>query len=156
EIVAASIFTTQSVTAVLEKIRAQLDASAVAPADFLLGSQGSRTVFDLGQIKSITWNRQTGDNPPKFTPTAIAVSFLDAFRRGAAGRIAFGKYTSPDYMVHPGEYIPVTGTLTGTPQVQGTNEIYFNLFLPSGQRPEAGWPVAIIGHGGGGSKEDVA
>jgi fermentation-respiration switch protein FrsA (DUF1100 family) len=72
------------------------------------------------------------------------------------GRIAFGKYISPDYFVHPGEYIPTIGTLTGTPQAEGTNEIYFNLFLPSAPQPQAGWPVAIIGHGGGGSKEDVA
>ena len=34
-----------------------------------------------------------------------------------------------------------------TPPVQGYNELYFTLFLPSGPRPEAGWPVAIAGHG---------
>ena len=156
QIVAASVFTTLSVTSVLEKIRAQLDASTASQADFLLGPQGSRTVFAFDQIKSIAWNRQTGDNPPRFAATSVALSSLDAFGRGAVGRIAFGRYTSPDYMLHPGEYIPVTGTLTGTPQVQGTNQVYFNLFLPSGAKPEAGWPVAIIGHGGGGSKEDVA
>jgi hypothetical protein len=33
------------------------------------------------------------------------------------------------------------------PPVQGYNELYFTLFLPSGPRPEAGWPVAIAGHG---------
>jgi fermentation-respiration switch protein FrsA (DUF1100 family) len=156
DIVAASVFTTQTVTAGLEKIRAQLDSSAVAAADFLLGPQGSRTVFRLDQIKGITWNRQTGDSPPRFTTSAVPVSSLDATAPRAVGRIAFGKYLSPDYMLHPGEYIPVTGTLTGAPQVQGKNEIYFNLFLPSAPKPQAGWPVAIIGHGGGGSKEDVA
>src|SRR5947209_8595946 len=29
----------------------------------------------------------------------------------------------------------------------GTKEIYFNLFLPSGQRPAAGWPITIFGLG---------
>jgi dienelactone hydrolase len=154
EIVAASVFTTQSVTAVLEKIRDQLDSSPVTPANFLLGPQGSRTVFRLDQIKSITWNRQTGDNPPKFTPAAVAVSSLDGFTPGAVGLIAFGNYNSPDYMVHPGDYIPAIGTLAGSPPVQGVNEVYFNLFLPSSPKPQAGWPVAIFGHGGGGSKDD--
>src|SRR5262249_978673 len=61
-------------------------------------------------------------------------------------------YRSPDYEVHPGEYIPQVGTRTGTPAIQGYNEIYFNLFLPSGPKPVGGWPVAIYGHGAGGNK----
>src|SRR5262249_22588659 len=137
-----------------EKIRAQLDAATVPPGNFQLGSQGQRTVFSLAQIKGITWNRQTGDNPPRFTPSAVPVASLNAFKPGAVGRIVFGKYVSPDYMVHPGEYIPAAGTSTGTPQVQGANEVYFNLFLPSGSQPAAGWPVAIYGHGGVNSKDD--
>src|SRR5262249_40702813 len=72
---------------------------------------------------------------------------LTDFMRGAVGKIAFGKYLSPDYQVHPGEYIPPVGTRTGTPVVQHYNAIYFNLFLPSGPKPKAGWPVAIFGHG---------
>src|SRR5262249_20089132 len=74
-------------------------------------------------------------------------------------QVAFGKYSSPDYEVHTGpgignsEYIPPVGTLTGTPTVQGVNEIYFNLFLPSGEKPAQGWPVAIYGHGASGSKQ---
>jgi len=58
-------------------------------------------------------------------------------------------------MVHPGEYIPPVGTRTDAPQAQGTNEIYFNLFLPSGAKPADGWPVVIFGHGGLLSKNSV-
>ena len=32
--------------------------------------------------------------------------------------------------------------------MQGYNELSFTLFLPSGPRPAAGWPVAIVGTGG--------
>jgi hypothetical protein len=32
------------------------------------------------------------------------------------------------------------------PQVQGTHEVFLNLFLPSGAAPANGWPVAIFGH----------
>lgn len=154
-LVAVSVFTTLSVTAVLEKIRPQLDVNTPPKASFLLGMDGSRTVFALDQIKGIAWNRQTRDNPPSFTQSPVAISLLDAFAEGAVGRIVFGKYSSPDYMVHPGEYIPTVGTLTGTPKAYGNNDVYFNLFLPSTPEPPAGWPVAIIAHGGSDSKDDL-
>jgi dienelactone hydrolase len=154
-VVAVSVFTTQTVTEILEKIRPQLDSNVAPKASFVLGADGSRTVFALNQIKGIAWNRQTGDNPPSFTQSAVAVSTLDAFAQGAVGRIAFGKYTSPDYMVHPGEYIPTVGTLTGTPKPSGTNQVYFNVFLPSTPAPPTGWPVAILAHGGGNSKDET-
>jgi len=53
-IVVASIFTTQSVSAILEKIRRQIGATTPAPADFMLGPGGTRTVFSLGDITGIT------------------------------------------------------------------------------------------------------
>ncbi len=72
------------------------------------------------------------------------------------GTIAYGYYASPDYMVHPGEYIPPVGTRTGTPVVQGHNDVYFTLFLPSGPAPETGWPVAIVGHAGSSNQHQTA
>lgn len=146
-IVTASVFTTQSATAILEKIRDQIKSATPAPADFNLGAGGIRTVFPLDNLTGITWNRQTGANPPRFTAGQPNLSLLRIIP-GAVGGVAFGKYLSPDYMVHPGEYIPPVGTRTGAPQTQGTNEIYFNLFLPSGAKPAGGWPVVILGHGG--------
>ena len=153
-IVSASVFSTLSVTSFLEKVRAQLDSSSPEPADFLLGSQGERTVFALSDFTSILWHRQTSVNPPGFTSLTVATSKLDEYAPGAVSLVAFGRYTSPDYVVHPGEYVPPEHTLTGTPQPQGTNTIYFNLTIPSGTKPASGWPVAIIGHGGGSSKEE--
>jgi hypothetical protein len=153
DIVAVSVFSTESATAILEKIRDQIHAATPAPVEFNLGSNGERTVFDLDNVNRITFNEQTGDNPPRFTSVPLNVGFLHIIP-GAVGTIAFGKYVSPDYEVHPGEYIPPVGTLTGTPVVQGMNEVYFNLFLPSGPKPDGGWPVAIFGHGGGSTKND--
>jgi hypothetical protein len=147
EIVTASVFTTQSVTAVLEKIRDQIKGATPEPADFGLGPAGSRTVFALDTVSGITWDQQTGADPPTFTRVTVNSSLLDEISPGAVGRIAFGKYASPDYEYHPGEFIPQIATRTGSPAVQGTNEIYFNLYLPSGLKPAAGWPVAIFGHG---------
>jgi hypothetical protein len=156
DIVVASVFTTESTTAILEKIRDQVHAARPEPAEFNLGPDGSRTVFALDQVNRITWLAQTGDSPPTFTfqdpiTEGTDVGYLRIIP-GAVGEIAFGKYLSPDYEVHPGEYIPPVGTRTGTPEVQGYNEVYFNLVLPSGPKPAGGWPVAIFGHGNTNSK----
>jgi hypothetical protein len=145
-VAAASLFTTESATAVLEKIRGQLQAATPAPADFLLGSNGERTVFPLADVASINWRRQD-TTAPSFTPVPIR---LDSLRvvPGAIGSVAFGRYRSPNYETAAG-VIPAVGTRTGTPAIQQENDIYFNLFLPSGPEPPGGWPVVIAGHGAG-------
>ena len=153
EIVTASVFTTQSVTSILEKIRDQIKAANPEPADFLLGPGGTRTVFAREQVTGIKFNQQIHVDGPLESVTLP--TFLLDIVPGAVGTIAFGKYSSPDYEVHPGEYIPEVGTRTGTPTIRGTNEIYFNLFLPRGPKPEAGWPVAIFGHGAGENKNTM-
>ena len=147
DIATASVFTTQSATAVLERIRDQIKADTPKPADFLLGLNGERTVFGLDPETGITWRRQIRDNPPAFDSVNLNLALVRDIFPGAVGRVAFGSYISPDYEVHRGEYIPAVGTRTGTPQVQGVNNVYFNLFLPSGPKPADGWPVAIFGHG---------
>jgi hypothetical protein len=155
DIVTASVFTTESATTVLEKIRDQIHAATPDPADFNLGPDGARTVFSFDKVKGITWNQQTRDDSNVLNPVNLDLSLLRDIYPGAVGGLAFGKYVSPDYEVHPGEYIPPVGTRTGTPVVQGTNDIYFNLVLPSGPKPEGGWPVAIFGHGGNGNKNEA-
>src|SRR5262249_52478641 len=89
--------------------------------------------------------QQAGVTGP-LTDFRVPIEFLNVIP-GAVGTVAFGKYLSPDYQVHSGEYIPPVGTRTGTPTVQRMNDVYFNLFLPSGPKPAGGWPVALFGHG---------
>jgi hypothetical protein len=149
-VITASVFTTQSATAVLEKIRDQIHAATPVPADFLLGPNGERTVFNLDDVSGITWNQQTKMAGP-LSPVPVNVGLL-GFVPGAVGQVAFGKYVSPDYETAE-KFIPPVGTRTGTPAVQGVNDVYFNLYLPSGPKPAGGWPVAIFGHGLGGSRQ---
>src|SRR5262249_29881985 len=118
-----------------------------------LGPSGTRTVFQLSDMTGITFNQHTHQNPVVLTPATLTFSLLKIIP-GAVGQVAFGKYPSPDYLIHPGEYIPEVGTLTGVPQVQSTNDVYFNLFLPSGSPPPAGWPVAIFQHGSATNKNN--
>ena len=86
-------------------------------------------------------------SPPGFSPPQPIDLAILRYIPNAVGAIAYGVYVSPEYRV-PGEYIPAVGTLRETPPVQGYNELYFTLFLPSGPRPAAGWPVAIVGTAG--------
>jgi hypothetical protein len=148
DIVTASVFTTQSITSVMERIRDQIKEATPPPANFLLGPAGERAVFNLLDVARISWKQHTRVNPDDFpsNPPTIDLGVLQVVP-GAVGQIAYGYYVSPDYLVHPGEYIPAVGTRTGTPVVQGYNDIYFTLFLPSGPKPEAGWPIALIAGG---------
>jgi len=141
DIADASLFTTQSITAVSRKIRAQIQASNPAPATFLLGPGGTRTVFPA--FTPISWSRQVGTST--FSPTTLPTAALFLFP-GSVASVAFGSFASPDYET-AAKVIPPYGTATGTPTPQGTNQVQFTLFVPGGVKPAAGWPVAIFGHG---------
>jgi hypothetical protein len=152
DIVSASVFTTQSVTAILEKVRNQIKSAEPQAADFLLGPAGARAVFQLDEVTGMTFHPHTRVNAPGLDTVPLDLGLLRIFP-GAIERMAFGRYSSPDYEVHPGEFIPSIKTRTGVPQQQGTTAISFSLFLPSGPQPANGWPVAIFGHGSGANKD---
>ncbi len=144
--VAASVFTTQSISADLAKIMRSIKSSTPAPANFMIGTiagGATRAVFPVGSVQAINFARQS-------TTTTLTNSFLPTpalgVVAGAVGQIAYGSFTSPDYQT-AGKYIPATGTWTGQPQPQGSNNLIFQLFVPAGTKPAGGWPVAIFGHG---------
>jgi hypothetical protein len=149
KIVAASLFSTQSTSADLAKINRQIKRSTPAPVDFMIGSAGGaavRAVFPAAALTGIQFVRQTG-TAPSFTPGPVPVTAL-AVVPGAVAQVAYGRFRSPDYETAE-KFIPATGTLTGTPQAQGTNDLIVQVFLPAVQKPAGGWPVAIFGHGFG-------
>ncbi len=146
-VVAASVFTTQSISADLEKINRQIKQAAPAPIDFNIGTGATgpvRAVFAKGSLAGIQFNRQTG-TAPAFTPSFLPTPALDVVP-GAVSTIAYGRYASPNYQT-PKMVIPATGTLSGQPAPQGINQVVVQMFLPAGTKPAGGWPVAIFGHG---------
>lgn len=154
EVAVASVFTTQSVTYRMEKIRAQLDSAPPATVSFNIGPNGERTVFALSDITKLTWTQHTRTNPDVFADVdTTAETFLLKRVPGAVAAIAYGKFSSPDYLLHPGETMPAIGTRTGTPVVRGHRDVYVNVIVPAGPRPATGWPVAIFGTGAQGTKE---
>ena len=151
-VVSASVFTTQSITAVLEKIRGQLRAAPITPASFRIGANAAPTVFPLRSITSLGFERQIGTDltsGTQFQISPISLAQLSAAR--TVETLAFGSYLSPSYQT-PERIIPPIKTGSGVPMVQGMSTVFFNLFLPAGPKPAGGWPVALFGHGFGGSK----
>jgi hypothetical protein len=145
---AVGLFTTGSVSALLQKVHAQIAASKPAPATFAIGAGGATTVFPFASVLGLVFNREVG--PGRFVPSTIPAA-ID-LNPGAIATVAFGAYSSPSYERADGT-IPAYPTRTGTPAPVTRQVVYFNLYLPSGSEPAAGWPVAIFGHGFGDSKQ---
>lgn len=146
DIAALSVFHTQSSTYLAQRIHDRVfNGPPPAPADFNIGPGGARAVYALSNIASVTLNAQTTTGTA-LSPMAGSLADL-RFVPGAVGRVAFGRYESPDFRVHPGEYVPAIATRTGVPAVQSGDIIYFNVYLPAGPMPPSGWPVAILAHG---------
>ena len=147
-VVAASLFSTLSATAVMEKIRAHIKHDRPSPAT-MLGT------FPRADVLAIQWRRQIGiaNGQPVFpaNPSLLPLPALDIVP-GAVGAIAFGSFESPDWE-NDQQFIPPIPTHTGKPEVQRVNTLYFTLFLPAGSAPAAGWPVVIFGHGFTDSKQ---
>jgi hypothetical protein len=148
KVVAATVFTTQTSTGDLAKIMRQIKARTPAPASFMIGSSGGtavRSVFNTANVAGIQFNRQVG-TAPAFDTGFLPTPALNVVP-GSVGQVAYGKFSSPNYQV-AGQYIPATATgNSGNPLVQSTNDLVFQLFVPAGSKPAAGWPVAIFGHG---------
>ena len=119
EIATASLFTTQTITAISNKIRAQIQGAAPPIANFVLGTNGERTVFPLTSITAVQWNRQLGT--ASFGNTLLPVPALSAFG-ATVGTVAFGSFASRDYETAE-KVIPAVGTATGIPVVQSTNTL---------------------------------
>jgi hypothetical protein len=151
DIAAASLFTTESATATLESIREQIKAAAAPTVNFNLGTGGEKTVFPVNTITGLTWNVQALTVGP-LVPTSLngALAALQVFP-GSVGTLAFGKFTGQHWQ-NGNVFIPQVPTGQSVPS-QGSEEVFFNLFIPSGPRPTNGWPVAIFGHGFTDSKQ---
>jgi len=147
DIAAASLFTTQSITAISEKIRDQIRGAAAPQANFNIATGGERAVFANAPTLQIRLNRQNSVAGP-LTPSTLnpGALFLPTNFPGSIGTIAYGSFPSPNYEDASQAYPPV-GTRTGVPAVQRNETLVFTLFVPAGTAPAGGWPVAIFGHG---------
>ena len=151
QVVAASLFTTQSITPDLQKINRLIKSSSGSPINFNIGQTAAgtvRAVFPVAGVAGIQFNRHTGTTAgvPVLTPGFVPTPALGV-APGAVASIAYGRYVSPQFMDPATRVIPANGTLTGEPAIRGTETLTVQVFLPSGAKPAGGWPVALFGHG---------
>jgi hypothetical protein len=162
DIAVASVFTTQTITSVLERMRDAVRSAPPPAVSFDVALDGSRAVFPRSSVTSVTLlpQRQAGQTIETVQPDSVATTLynaqLDQVEPGAVGTIAFGSFQSPNHVVVPGAYTPVVGTRYGLPAVVDQSTIHFDLLLPAGPRPANGWPIAIVGHGGSGQRSVTA
>ncbi len=84
EIVALSLFTTQSSSSAVEQIHRQIAASSVAPATFNIGPEGSRAYFPMNSVRSLAFDsQQTTDAgwvriPTNMAPDSVSARHLEA------------------------------------------------------------------------------
>ena len=151
DVAAASVFTTESATATLRSIREQIKSAPAPAVTFNIGTNGEKTVFPLNTVSGLTWNVQALTVGP-LIPTSLNATLgaLQVFP-GAIGTVAFGKFSGQHWQ-NAGVFIPAVPTRQSVPS-QGSEDLYFDLFIPSGSRPTNGWPVAIFGHGFTDSKQ---
>src|SRR5262249_30229699 len=93
DIAVASVFTTLSVTAALEKTRAHvMSTPPPAPAQFDIAAGAQRAVFDVSKITKITFHRDR-ILPPQRVDNVFGPAFLDGMRiiPGAIKTLAFGR-----------------------------------------------------------------
>ena len=145
DVVALSVFTTQSATATLENIRDYLKRlPPPAPANFAIGPDKSRAVFAVSSLQTITFRQQM--STISFVNAAVPLAVLNAYTAGVVGTVAWGTFVSPQF-IDSNAVMTTHGTLEMPSQLSEAT-LEFVLFVPSGTRPAAGWPVAFLGHGG--------
>ena len=129
----------------MERVRDEIKNATPSPANFLLGPNGERAVFNLADVTSIEWNQHTRVSVLASPPHPLTLqSFATLRMRWERSRMAS---TSLPTTGLPGRVHPRGGNAERDPAVQGFNNVYFTLFLPSGPRPETGWPIALIAGG---------
>lgn len=138
QIVAASVYTTLSVTDWLEKARQQLQfiAPDVQPT-------GMKSIFNISDIASAELHNQLTAANPTFDSTPLPNTLLTS-----VGSMAFGSYQSPLFL-NENLVIPQVPTAGPVAVPVASNRIQFHVYLPSTPKPSRGYPVAIVGHGFG-------
>jgi hypothetical protein len=142
-VVAASIFTTATPTAWLEHARAVVP---LVPASVQLATPQSS--FAVSDLSALVLHEQTGANPVRFSDISLP---LDPTLLAGVGRVVIGSFRSPRFLAADQTIAPAP-TLPEFAVPPTTDEIGFNALLPAKEKPAAGYPVVIFGHGFGDSR----
>jgi len=147
DLAAVSVFTTQTVTAGLEQMRATVDLGPAPVIHFTLGPGGARSVYARAELDEIGLRRQVSTDPaaPLEEPVKLPLVLVPPTDVRA---IAFGRFSARSFLTAD-RHVPATATRSEAPAPQGSEDIDVTVYMPAGTMPRDGWPVAIFGHGFG-------
>lgn len=153
EVVAVAVFTTQSVTRDLERIRALVDSRPAPTLSFRLEPGGGRSVYQRAALESIELRRQVSVVVGQLLgkPVTFPLAHLPP---SEVRTIAFGRFRSLNFLTSD-RYLPSGPSANGGPRPHGEEEVHVTVFLPFAVQPEQGFPVAIFGHGFGNDRHIV-
>jgi len=138
-IVGASLYTTLSATAFLERAR---DVVMRTPPRFLRGVQG---IVNLSTLSGGLLRAEVGaSGETEDVPFPASLSLLPAT---GVRRMAIASFRAPRFLDERG-LLPETPTAT-EPVPLGEDEIEMTVYLPSSPMPPGGYPVLVAGHGFG-------
>ncbi len=147
-VVSASVYTTVAASAWFEQVLPIVDKT---PANF--ARTGTANTISMAKVSGITVHQHTGTNPDSFTDNVLPAT-ADLIAQLGIGGIAFGSFQSPRF-ADKSLSIPLIPT-NSAPQVTGTEEVFFHVYLPKTPAPVRGYPVIIAGHGYGDDSFGIA
>ncbi len=152
DVAAASVFTTQSVTAGLERMRSQIEARPAPMIRFDLGPAGGKSVYARAGLEAITFTRQAAvAGADRFgAPVPLQLQLIPP---AEVRTVAFGAFESASFL-SGSRHIPRVPS-SKAPAILGEERIHVAVFLPEGAMPSAGWPVIIFGHGFGNDRNMI-
>ena len=136
DIVAVSVFTTRSVTAGLEQMRAQIEARPASPVDFTLTPGGARSVFPRAALESVVFTRQIATGGPERFAKPAPLE-LDLAPPAEVATIALGSFDSASFLTGS-RHIPRAPS-SQAPAILGHERVQAVFSFPRARcRPRAG------------------
>lgn len=153
DVAAVTVFTTQSVTAGLEQMRAVLETGPAPELRFALGPGGARSAYARVELDGLELRRHVAtDQAARFEePVKLPLVLVPPTN---VRTIAFGRFSARSFLTRD-RVIPATATRAEAPALQGSEDVDVTVYLPTGTRPPGGWPVALFGHGFGNDRHVV-
>jgi hypothetical protein len=153
DVAAVTVFTTQSVTAGLEQMRAVLETGPAPELRFALGPGGARSAYARVELDGLELRRHVAtDQAARFEdPVKLPLGLVAPTD---VRTIAFGRFSARSFLTRD-RVIPATATRAEAPALQGSEDVDVTVYLPTGTTPPGGWPVALFGHGFGNDRHVV-
>ena len=152
-VAAVAVFTTQSVTAGLEQMRATIEAGPAPELRFAVGPDGARSAYARVELDGLELRRHVATDPGARLEEPVKLPLV-LVPPTDVRTIAVGRFRARSFLTAE-RVIPATATRAEAPAVQGHEDVDVTVYLPAGTRPPAGWPVAIFGHGFGNDRHLV-